>query len=77
MVEMKETNGAASSQMLTLSEVASLINVHANSVRRWSDLGLLKCYRIGIRGDRRFKPDEVREFIENGKSRDKGCRPSF
>jgi hypothetical protein len=32
-------------------------------VRRWSDEGILKPYRVGPRGDRRFMRDEVRHFL--------------
>ena len=68
MLDVKETNGAASVAMLTLADVAKLLNVHPNSVRRWTKLGLLNCYRLGVRGDRRFKVDEVGEFLGNGAS---------
>lgn len=49
--------------MLTISEVAHLLNVHINTVRRWSNQGLLKSYRIGSRGDRRFKKDDIEKFL--------------
>lgn len=49
--------------MLTASELASLLNVHINTVRRWSDSGLLQSYRIGPRGDRRFRRDDVDLFL--------------
>jgi excisionase family DNA binding protein len=46
-------------QMLRTSEVAKLLYIHINTVRRWSDQGILKPYRIGPRGDRRFMRDDV------------------
>jgi len=49
--------------MLTAAQVARLLNVHINTVRRWSNLGILKAYRIGPRGDRRFSKDEVARFL--------------
>ena len=49
--------------MLTIAETAHLLNVHINTVRRWSDQGLLKSYRIGTRGDRRFRQEDVYSFI--------------
>ena len=49
--------------MLTASEVARLLNVHINTVRRWSNHGVLKAYRIGSRGDRRFERDDVARFL--------------
>lgn len=49
--------------MLTTSEVAHLLNVHINTVRRWSNQGVLKAYRIGSRGDRRFRQEDVDSFL--------------
>ncbi len=49
--------------MLTVREVAELLHIHANTVRRWSDQGLLRAYRITHRGDRRFKREEVARFL--------------
>ncbi len=49
--------------MLTTSEVAYLLNVHINTVRRWSNLGILKAYRLGSRGDRRFKQEDITSFF--------------
>ena len=50
--------------MLTAGEVASLLGVHVNTVRRWSNTGLLKVYRVGPRGDRRFRWQEVDAFLK-------------
>jgi excisionase family DNA binding protein len=49
--------------MLTTSEVARILNVHINTVRRWSNQGNLTSYRIGSRGDRRFKKSDIDEFF--------------
>ena len=54
---------ANSANMLTASELASLLNVHINTVRRWSNNGVLQVYRIGPRGDRRFLRDDVDTFL--------------
>lgn len=51
--------------MLTTSEVARILNVHINTVRRWSNQGTLRSYRIGSRGDRRFRKDDV-DALFNG-----------
>lgn len=47
------------SAMLTVREVSRLLHVHSNTLRRWSDQGVLRAYRIGPRGDRRFKPEDI------------------
>ena len=49
--------------MLTTSDVAHLLNVHINTVRRWSNQGTLKAYRIGSRGDRRFRQEDIAGFL--------------
>ena len=49
--------------MLTTSDVAHMLNVHINTVRRWSNQGILKTYRIGSRGDRRFDRKDIEEFL--------------
>ena len=49
--------------MLTVSDVARLLNVHINTVRRWSNQGILEAYRIGSRGDRRFQQDDIASFL--------------
>jgi excisionase family DNA binding protein len=49
--------------MLTTSDVARLLNVHINTVRRWSNQGALKTFRIGARGDRRFRREDIASFL--------------
>ena len=49
--------------MLTIAETAYLLSVHIKTVRRWSNQGILKSYRIGTRGDRRFRREDIDSFI--------------
>jgi len=49
--------------LLTVREVARLLHVHTNTVRRWSDHGLITAYRISRRGDRRFRREDVARFL--------------
>lgn len=49
--------------MLTVREVAELLHIHTNTVRRWSDQGVLRAYRIAHRGDRRFRREDVARFL--------------
>jgi excisionase family DNA binding protein len=49
--------------MLTVKDVANLLNIHVNTARRWSDQGILKSYRITRRGDRRFRQEDIARFL--------------
>ena len=59
---MKETNPE---RMMTVQQVADLLQVSICSVRRWSDRGTLKFYRVGSRGDRRYWREDVSRFLED------------
>ena len=58
---MARRNG--SNGLLTARQVARLLNVHVNTVRRWNDRGILKAYRIGPRGNRRFSKVDIDMFL--------------
>jgi excisionase family DNA binding protein len=49
--------------MLTTSDVCRILNVHINTIRRWTNKGLLRTYRIGPRGDRRFRQEDITTFL--------------
>ena len=57
--EQKRKTAKSLSTMLITSEVARIFNVHASTIRRWSEQGLIKFYRVGPRGDRRFRREDV------------------
>lgn len=50
--------------MLRTKDVACFLGIHINTVRRWSNEGTLKSYRIGSRGDRRFERKDIEDFLE-------------
>lgn len=55
--------------MLTTSDVARILSIHINTVRRWSNQGVIKSYRIGSRGDRRFKKEDIDKFFSRDTSK--------
>ena len=55
--------------MLTASEVAELLHLHVNTVKRLGDRGELPFYRVCKRGDRRFRLEDVMAFLARNRSR--------
>ena len=55
--------------MLTARQVADFLHVSISTVRRWSDRGMLTCYRIGSRGDRRYRREDILLFLGEGDHR--------
>ena len=49
--------------MLKIKETARLLRVHTNTLRRWSDKGMIRSYRFGLSGERRFKFADVLKFL--------------
>jgi excisionase family DNA binding protein len=53
--------------MLTASEVAGMLHLHVNTVKRLGDRGELPFYRVCKRGDRRFLLEDVMSFLGNNR----------
>jgi len=66
----RKTNEEALQTMLTIREVVDFLHISISTVRRWSDSGMLRSYRIGPRGDRRYLRDDVFSFLEES-----ACHP--
>ena len=49
--------------MLTVREVAQLLHIHNNTLRRWVDKGIIRAYRITRRGDRRFRREDIACYL--------------
>ncbi len=54
-------------KLLTASEVAEMLHLHVNTVKRLGDRGELPFFRVCKRGDRRFRYDDVVEFLRRAK----------
>ena len=52
-------------RMLTVGQAADYIGVSPNSIRNWSNRGLVQVYRTPG-GDRRFSTDDLDELIRVG-----------
>ena len=51
-------------RMVPVGKASQILSVHPNTLRRWSDSGLIPSYRIGQRRDRRFAVSDLLAFIE-------------
>jgi hypothetical protein len=60
--------------LLTVHDVSRILNIHENTVRRWSNQGLLKPIRLGPRGDRRYKLQDISDYLLSLRS---GPEPSL
>jgi excisionase family DNA binding protein len=49
--------------MLTTKEVAQLLHIHPNTLRRWGEKGRIVVYRINTRGDRRYRRKDIVRFL--------------
>ena len=67
MVETKSHENRLPRRMLTVRDIASILNIHSNTVRKWEKEGLLKSYSIGPRHSLRFRQEDIIDFL--GKSR--------
>src|SRR2546422_6073864 len=52
-----------SNEFLTVSQAARTLGVHPNTVRTWTQQGVLPCLRINGRGDRRYRRSDLAEFM--------------
>ena len=52
-------------ELITLSEACEILHVHPNTLRQWDKKGILKAVRFGVRGDRRYKRENINFLINN------------
>ena len=64
-ITKKRSNGKNSGDkaIMTCDEVAEFLRVHVSSVRRWSRCGKLRAYKVGDRGDWRYRKQDVLAFL--------------
>lgn len=46
-------------ELLTINEACDLLKVHPNTLRNWDKQGHLPAVRIGVRGDRRYRKQDI------------------
>lgn len=50
-------------ELLTINEVAKILDVHPETLRRWDNEGKLKAVRVGERGHRKYKKSEIQALL--------------
>ena len=55
---------AKTPEYLTIRQACELLQVHPNTLRSWDKKGVLKAHRIGVRGIRRYKREDLIKFME-------------
>ena len=53
-------------ELLTITQVAKILNVHPTTLRRWDKKGKLKAIRVGTRrgvGERRYHREDIIKLI--------------
>ena len=54
-------------KLLRPGEAARILGVHATTLRRWADKGMVKVYYVGRRADRRFRRKDIIAFLNRSK----------
>ncbi len=54
-------------KLLKIREVAEMLGVNPETLRRWDREGRLIAIRMGKRGDRRYKREDISRVLENKK----------
>jgi len=67
----KDSSRKNANALLNVYEAADLLSIHPNTLRRWSNQGTIRTHRIGPRGDRRFRPEDLRDFLRRMSSTSK------
>jgi excisionase family DNA binding protein len=50
-------------RMFKTHEASKLLNIHASTLRRWGETGVLKEYRIGPNGHRRYARSDIAALL--------------
>ena len=64
-ISLNRNNHDDGNTLLSVSAAARLLGVHPNTVRIWTESGVLQSYRIGPRKDRRIPASVVKCMLES------------
>jgi len=52
-------------ELITLKQASELLQCHPNTLRKWDKKGVLKAVRFGVRGDRKYKKEDIISLISS------------
>ncbi|MFH1790178.1 MAG: type I restriction-modification system subunit M [bacterium] len=56
-------------ELLSISQVASIFSIHQDTLRNWEKDGILVPLRVGKRGDRKYRPQDIQTIVDKMGSR--------
>jgi excisionase family DNA binding protein len=63
ITKTRDKNRDQTGRMLRTGEACRILFVSCNTLRRWNNMGIITAYRVGPRGDRRFKVEDVTALL--------------
>jgi excisionase family DNA binding protein len=54
-------------ELLTLKQACEILKVHPQTLRQWDRKGILKAVRLGTRGDRRYRIEDINKLVNSSK----------
>jgi len=51
-------------ELLTISQVAEIFSIHQDTLRNWEKDGILVPLRVGKRGDRKYRPQDIETIVD-------------
>jgi len=51
-------------ELLSISQVADIFNIHPDTLRNWEKEGILVPLRAGKRGDRKYRPQDIKTIVD-------------
>jgi excisionase family DNA binding protein len=57
-------NSENKDELLKLREACEILKCHPNTLRSYDKKGLVKAVRMGLRGDRRFRREDIEKLLK-------------
>ncbi len=51
-------------ELLSISQVAEIFSIHQDTLRNWEKEGILVPLRVGNRGDRKYRPQDIEAIVD-------------